>query len=55
MEISENSLPPDHEELVNIYNNMGNVYKSDCKFDEELSLYNKPVVIDMKKPVNERD
>ena len=55
MEIREKLLPPDHEELANIYNNLGNAYKSDCKFDEALRLYNKAVAIDMKKPIKERD
>jgi tetratricopeptide (TPR) repeat protein len=52
--IRENLLPKDDEEIANTYNNLGNVYQSDCKYEEALDLHRKALAIDMNKVVEER-
>ncbi|RDW67055.1 hypothetical protein BP5796_09804 [Coleophoma crateriformis] len=53
--IRETLLPKDHEEIANTYNNLGNVYQSDCKYEEALDLHQKALAIDMTKAVEEQN
>lgn len=51
--IRERLLPPDHQDIANILNNIAGVMLSDWRVDDSLAMYQAALDIDLKKPREE--
>lgn len=53
LQIRQDVLPPDHEEIANSFNNLGKAYCTKQQYKEAISLFQKAINIDEKKPPEE--